>query len=68
MEKVLAQDPSDRVVVMFFLYIGSTQVDGPFFDYCRALNACGKFAKPDLVRIDGPNFADLQVNHAPFEG
>lgn len=53
---------------MFFLYIGSTQVDGPFFDYCRALNACGKFAKPDLVRIDGPNFADLQVNHAPFEG
>ena len=40
---------------MFFLYIGSTQVDGPFFLREVANRRRDDYRHPELVRIGGPN-------------
>lgn len=42
---------------MLFLYVGRTQVDGPFFSREDAELRRNEFAHPELVRIGGPNEA-----------
>lgn len=65
--EVLAQDPSVETGrenrgtfrefgdVMFFLYVESTQIDGPFFSYEAADRRRDDYRHPELVRIGGPN-------------